>query len=347
MKAKRLSTIIIATTLLVSIGVGQSFTLPAAAQTQLVAQADPSAMVVICFRMCQRTTDADKQAVISYCQQQGLSQVAFKPNGYECLAQGTCADAMRVMQSQLYVAQLTLSNQMILAYRFNPLPSNPPQLLNKARFAYVAEAPSAQSGSSSAGTGTGTGTGTGQSSSQLGTGQTGSQSASGQSGSQFGSGQSGSQFGTGQSGSQFGTGQSGSQFGTGQSGSQFGTGQGGQGVNTGAGSMPPAYNPNAPAYNPNTGFGNTSNYNGTYSGTTPAYDPNAPYNPNAPVYSPTPTVIPPGTYAANTINSIGNSNAPNPNMTAPGINPNNPATNLNSPAYNPNAPAYNPNGIGQ
>jgi hypothetical protein len=331
MKPKILSKIMLAAAMLITgLSFCESSTLPVCAQQQLIAQADPSAQVIICFRMCQRTTDVDKQAVISYCTQQGLSQAQFKPNGYECTAQGTCADMMRIMNSQLYVAQLTLSNQMILAYRFDPLPTNPPELKNKARFAYVAEVPGASTGTNSGGgTGTNSGTnGTFSGESPLGNGP----------GTQAGTGQGGSQSGTGQGGNQSGSGQ---QPGTNQLGNQSG--------NPAFNPNAPAYNPNAPAFNPNSPAYNPST--STFDPNGPAYIPNtttsntntmmpntsAPaYNPNAPAYNPN---LPANTTSAPTYSS----NVPAYNPNAPTI-PNPPTFKPSTPAFIPNPPASKPNG---
>ncbi|HEY9731540.1 MAG TPA: hypothetical protein V6C89_06490 [Drouetiella sp.] len=235
MKAKRLSNLIAAALLLTaSVGAGSTLLVrPAVAQQQLVAQADPSAMVVLCFRMSPRTTDQDKQFVVSYLMQQGLTNVGFRPNGYECVGTGTCADAMRIMKSQLYVAQLTLSNQMILAYRFDPLPQNPLPLNNKARYAAVTEATSFTSGGAggfSTGTG-GSGSGTGAGSNYTGNQQGNYQFGSGQS--ELGNGLVGGSMNGGSmnGGSQFG----GSQFGGSQfGGSQFGGSQSGGSQYTGS-----------------------------------------------------------------------------------------------------------------
>jgi hypothetical protein len=220
-------------------------------------------MIILCFRMSPRTTDQDKQFVVNYLTQQGLTNVGFRPNGYECVGTGTCADAMRIMKSQLYVAQLTLSNQMILAYRFDPLPQNPLPLNNKARYANVTEATSfagsgAGAGGYSTGTGNGSGIGTGTNypgnqqtgnyqygtgQSELGNGLTGGSQNGGSlnggsmnGGSMNGGSQFGNQFGNSQyDNSQYGN----SQYGNSQYGNTSQTGyQSTDGMGGGVGSKP-------------------------------------------------------------------------------------------------------------
>ncbi len=253
MKPNYLSKFIVAALLISGTSIGVSLSMsPAVAQQQLVAMADPTAMVTLCFRMSPRTTAADKQFVVNFLTQQGLTQVGFRPNGYECTGMGTCADAMRIMKSQLYVAQLTLSNQMVLAYRFDPLPSNPLPLNNKARYANVAEAPGYGSGGYSTGMTGGTGSGTGS-----GSGATngGYQAGNGYGGAQQGGVQQGGyQYGGGQ-GELVGT-QPGQQYV--RTGSDFGNPSTGFG-NTGGGSGNPStgYGNTGGGYgNPSTGYGN-------------------------------------------------------------------------------------------
>lgn len=267
MNRNYLSKLIVAALLISGTSMGLSLSMrPAAAQQQLVAMADPTAMVTLCFRMGPRTTDMDKQSVVNFLTQQGFTQVGFRPNGYECTGMGTCADAMRVMKSQLYVAQLTLSNQMVLAYRFDPLPQNPKELMNKARYANVSEAPGYGSGGYSTGMTGGGGSGAGNGGYQTGNGYGGSQQQQG--GYQYGSGQG--ELGNGQIGSQPGQQyvRTGSNFGntgggSGNTGGGFGNTGGGFG-NTGGGFG----NQNTGYGNQNTGYGNQGT-NSPYGNTNP------------------------------------------------------------------------------
>ncbi|MBS2003454.1 MAG: hypothetical protein JST44_18205 [Cyanobacteria bacterium SZAS LIN-5] len=385
MKRNSLSNLIFTALMLstsLSMGLGPATINPASAQQQLVAMADPSAMVVLCFRMSPRTTDQDKQFVVNYLMQQGLYNVGFRPNGYECTGQGTCADAMRIMKSQLYVAQLTLSNQMILAYRFDPLPQNPLPLNNKARFASVADATGFTTGAmggSSTGFGSGTGTGMGYGGQQSGNQQGGYQQGGAY---QYGSGQG--ELGNGMIGgsqNQMGS-QYGSQYGT-QSSSPYGSTTGYTGSGGGAGSKPiwnkengtlsPTGQGIPELYGNNTTGGN-SNANGLGSMSTGNYANNGSTNygntgtvGSGPIWnktngtlSPTGQGIPElygnsttGNGAGNGLGNLstgqfGNSNGgglagSSNSSSTPAYNPNAPAYNPNAPAYNPNAPANNPN----
>lgn len=384
MKPNYLSKFIVAALLLSGTSIGVSLSMqPVAAQQQLVAMADPTAMVTLCFRMSPRTTDMDKQAVVNFLTQQGFTQVGFRPNGYECIGMGTCADAMRVMKSQLYVAQLTLSNQMVLAYRFDPLPQNPKELMNKARYANVSEAPGYGSGGYSSGM-TGGGSGTGNGGYQTGNGYGGSQ----QGGVQQGGGQpgGGQQGGGQQGGYQYGSGQgelgngqigsppgqqyvrTGSDFGNtgGGSGNQGGSGFGNQG--TGYGNQGTGYgNQNTGYGNQNTGYGN-QNSNSPYGNTNPQTMTGYSGGGSTPIWNKTdgtlsrdgqgnPQVWKTTNYSNNgTLNNTGlfpNSGGASPGSAGNGNmgtgsqsgggNGSRPNPNTGNSGGSPNTPAYNPN----